>query len=67
MADRPAVMTQRTTRDKLAQFLPNHPMVKLFENLVGDVSDVLPDAVLADRVSIEATQRSATVLTWLSF
>lgn len=45
MADRPPVKTQRLTRDKLAQFLPTHELIKAFENLSADVSETLPDAI----------------------
>jgi hypothetical protein len=45
MADLPTVKTKRITRDKLAQFLPSHELIKAFENLSEDVAETLPDAI----------------------
>jgi hypothetical protein len=59
MAERPQVKTKPVTRDKLAAFLPNHELIRAFENLTRDVSEVLPDAVLVDTAAIEAAQATA--------
>lgn len=45
MADRPAVKTRGLTRDKLATFLKSHELIKAFEDLSQDVSEVIPDAI----------------------
>lgn len=45
MADRPNVKTRLITRDKLAQFLPSHELIKAFENMSQDVAETIPDAI----------------------
>lgn len=45
---RPAVRSQQLTRDKLAEFLKSHELIKAFENLSYDVSQTLPDAAALD-------------------
>ncbi len=57
MADRPAVQVRPLLRGQLAKFLPDHESIKAFESLVGDVREVLPDAVqLAATVADDAQQ-----------
>lgn len=58
MADRPPVKTRRITRDKLAQFLPTHELIKAFEDLSADVSQTLPDAI--DGATVDAGSLLAT-------
>ena len=45
MPERPIVKTRRITRDKLAQFLPSHELIKAFEDMSSDVSTTIPDAI----------------------
>lgn len=59
MADRPAVKTQRIGRDKLAQFLPTHELIKAFENISTDVSETLPDAI--EGAAVDSNSLIATV------
>lgn len=56
---RPAVRSQQLTRDKLAEFLKSHELIKAFENLSYDVSQTLPDAAAVDSEAIEAAQLTA--------
>lgn len=56
---RPAVRSQQLTRDKLAEFLKSHELIKAFENLSYDVSQTLPDAVQIDAEAIEQAQLTA--------
>lgn len=56
---RPAVRSQQLTRDKLAEFLKSHELIKAFENLSYDVSQTLPDAVQIDSEAIEQAQLTA--------
>lgn len=59
MADRPPVQSQRLTRDKIALISKNLEIIKAFENLIRDVSVVLPDTVVQDRQAIENAQETA--------
>ena len=59
MASRPAVKTKLVTRDKLASFLPNHELIRAFENLTHDVAHVLPDAAQTSSTSSDAAQETA--------
>jgi hypothetical protein len=59
MADRPPVKTRPITRDKLAQFLPSHELIKAFEDMASDVSKVLPDAI--EGTTVDSSSLLATV------
>jgi hypothetical protein len=59
MADRPVVRTRLITRDKLAQFLPSHELIKAFEDLASDVSKTLPDAI--EGTTVDSSSLLATV------
>lgn len=45
MAERPDVKTRSLTRNKLATFLNSHELIKAFEDMSQDVSEVIPDAI----------------------
>ena len=59
MAERPTVLTQHLTRDKLAKFLTSQEAIKAFENITRDVSSTLPDAVESNSAAIETAQSTA--------
>lgn len=59
MAERPPVKTQPITRDKLAQFLPSHELIKAFESMATDVSKVLPDAI--ENAAVDSSSVVATI------
>jgi hypothetical protein len=62
-----SVSTRLITRNKLAQFLKNHELIKAFENLQTDVADVLP-AMSAEALSAaEAAMALADLLASLGF
>lgn len=48
-----SVSTRPLTRDKLAQFLKSHELIKAFENLTADVSAALPEAIDAIVLDID--------------
>ena len=52
------VLTQRLTREQIAAVVGNNPrVIKLFENLVSDVTSALPDGVNANDASILILQQ----------
>lgn len=59
MADRPQVLTQLVSRDKLAAVFKSQEMIKAFENLTRDVSTTLPDASAGNSSAIETAQATA--------
>jgi hypothetical protein len=61
------VKTKAVTRDKLAQFLQNHELIKLFENLAQDVSTTLPTATLTTAaIAQQALSMVASALALIS-
>jgi hypothetical protein len=62
MATRPSVRTRPVTRDKLAAIFKSHELVKAFENMVGDVGEVLPDATEAATAAAELALSRANAL-----
>ena len=59
MAERPPVQTKALTREKIAHIFKSHELIKAFENMIRDVSVVLPDATIQDREAIEQAQLRA--------
>ena len=57
----PLVRTRRIKREQLALFLPSHELIKAFENIAVDVSEMLPEAIAtaASSASQEAGSASA--------
>lgn len=54
------VRVSRLTRNKLAEFLPNHELIRDFELLVQDVGVTIPEAVAEVQVVAEAAQTAAS-------
>lgn len=59
MASRPAVKTTPITRDKLATFLGSHELIKAFENIVQDVSVIIPDDTETISIAVDTAQETA--------
>jgi len=53
------VLTRKITRNKLAEFLDNHELIKAFENLTQDVGTTLPDAIGTNTDAIAESQATA--------
>jgi len=58
VAERPAVRALPLLRGQLAKFLPDHESIKAFESLVGDVREILPDAVAVATATAEDAQQA---------
>jgi HPt (histidine-containing phosphotransfer) domain-containing protein len=53
------VRTRRITRDKLAQFLPSHELIKAFESFTDDIISTLPTAIGENADAINDAQQMA--------
>lgn len=54
MAETPVVKTRRISRDMLATFLKSHELIKAFEDLMGDVSQALPEAIASSSTDADS-------------
>jgi len=64
MADPVVVATQKLTREQIAAMVGKNPRaIKLWENLLGDVSKALPVAIDANQIATEAAQATADAAT----
>lgn len=60
MADRPATLTQPLTRAQITEMAGGNPrLVRWFEGVVRDVTDVLANAAYANSAAAEAAQVTA--------
>lgn len=55
------MLTRPVTRNQLAGFLPSHELVKLFENLIADVSGGLPSTLSEIEMTAENARALATL------